>query len=279
MPLSQPSNLIKKHIQPLMEEYGFVLSFKDKKICSFEKNYTDLSGDSRKQIITFDVLTLYPISVEAYLYLYIKIEPSFIYRDIDLNSIFKTDNCRIDGISARWSYWDKNDFIQILNVISNRMKEKGFSFIDECSKDPDDIIPTLEDQKQLLLHHESYLKDFCNTYNINMNCIDDILDIINQTLDLIPSKSAGAHRKEIIMLAAALGQVYEMNGGIWEFDNCNNSVCVAIYNKKICVPSNMPKVPCRLVYPINTIWNEVQKKKEARIDLKNYILSNLENIP
>lgn len=275
----QTSNLIKKYIQPLMEEYRFTLSFKDKKIYSFEKKYTDLSGDIRKQIITFDVLTLYPVSAEAYLYFSIKIEPSFIYRDIDLNSIFKTDNCRIDSLSARWSYWDMNDFIQILNVISNRMKEKGFSFIDECSKDPDDVIPTLEEQKHLLLHHESYLKDFCNTHNINMNCIDDILDIINQTLDLIPSKSAGAHRKEIIMLAAALGQVYEMNGGIWEFDNRNNCVRVVIYNKKLPVPPNMPKIPCTLVYPIDFIWDSIQHKDERRADIKTYILSDLKDLP
>lgn len=128
MPLSQPSNLIKKHIQPLMEEYGFVLSFKDKKICSFEKKYTDLSGDSRKQIITFDVLTLYPISVEAYLYLYIKIEPSFIYRDIDLNSIFKTDNCRIDGFQPDGVIGIKNDFIQILNVYQTEGMKKVFIY-------------------------------------------------------------------------------------------------------------------------------------------------------
>ena len=112
-----------------------------------------------------------------------------------------------------------------------------------------------------------------------MNCIDDILDIINQTLDLIPSKSAGAHRKEIIMLAAALGQVYEMNGGIWEFDNRNNCVRVVIYNKKLPVPPNMPKIPCTLVYPIDFIWDSIQHKDERRADIKTYILSDLKDLP
>ena len=277
--LFSTSNLIKKYIQPLMEEYGFALSFNDKKTCSFEKNCTDLSGDIRKQIITFDVLTLYPVSAEAYLYLSFKIEPSFLYKNIDLDSIFKADNCCIDRISARWSYRDKNDFTQILNIISNGLKEKGFSFIDECSKDSDDVIPTLEEQKHLLLHHESYLKEFCNIYNVDKNCEDDILNIISKKLNFIPSKSAGSYRKEIILLAAALGQVYEINGGIWELDNCNNCVRVVIYNKKLPVPPNMPKIPCTFVYPIDFIWDRIQHKDERRADIKTYILSDLKDLP
>lgn len=203
--------IIKTYIQLLMKAHEFIFESGDRQGFSYEKKYTDVFGDERKQIIS----------------------------------------------------------------IANVMEEKGFLLLDKCSQDSDDVIPTLEEQQDLLLHHDSYLEAFCSNYDVNIECLSDILEIIKNEIDSMPAKSAGANREKIMILAAALGQVYEANGGIWEFDNGNQSVMVSIY-RSIKIPAGMPKVPGWLVYPINTIWDFVQNKHEGG-NIKDYILSSLSN--
>ncbi len=265
--------IIKTYIQLLMKAHGFIFESGDRQGFSYEKKYIDVFGNERRQIIRFDNISMFPAVKEIYLYLTIKIDPSFLYKNIDLSSIFNKNKCRVDAIGAEWTYWDKNALIQILEEIVNVMEEKGFLLLDKCAQDPDDVIPTLEEQQDLLLHHDSYLETFCSNYNVNIECLNDILEIIENEINSMPAKSAGANREKIMILAAALGQVYAVNGGIWEFDNQNQSVRVSIY-KSIKIPAGMLKVPSWLVYPINKIWNFVQNKHEGG-NIKDYILSSL----
>lgn len=160
-----------KRLNSLMEKNGYV-STSEGGFYVYEKHKN--SGQIQRVFVVVDP-NLVTFGIPNMVTFQMELVPSSKYHHIEAEEVFDSDPETFGKVKHQQKYRTAEELQRILDSIAFSMEKVGFQYLDQAEEDPDDLHVTLEDDKDLYLHHEEYVENFIQQHHINSDDKDVLL--------------------------------------------------------------------------------------------------------